>query len=146
MTLIFITTSLISLSIYFVWHKGLALELSFFVFFETIELTFLFSYHVRILQGGWVPLLSSIFLFTIIYRCIIRNGYKDVNENENEYDFENALIMSIAEFIQLEAEGITGGEVQARVQLQLVDTRYKDSFVKDEVMRLVEAKKFGGRM
>ncbi|CAI0462734.1 unnamed protein product, partial [Linum tenue] len=50
MTLIFITTSLISLSIYFVWHKGLALELSFFVFFETIELTFLFSYHVRILQ------------------------------------------------------------------------------------------------
>lgn len=38
-----------------------------------------------------------------IYRCIVRNGYKDVNDNED--DFENDLVMSIAEFIQLEAEG-----------------------------------------
>ncbi|CAI0414740.1 unnamed protein product [Linum tenue] len=307
MTLIFITTSLISLSIYFVWHKGLALALSFFILFGTIELTFLFSSYIRILQGGWVPLLlSSIFLFTMfvwhygsrkkylydqnhklpmkwiltlgsdlgivrvpgigliythlangvpatfshfltnlpafyqiivfvcdktvpvpfvpqkerylvgrigpksyrMYRCIVQNGYKDVNENENEYDFENALIMSIAEFIQLEAEGggsgtPDGGSIggrlavvkssenfgkrfgisksngfegtsssslnitssksatlvklkmmydeqespevkfKTRVQLTLVDTRYKDSFVKEEVMRLMEAKKFG---
>jgi KUP system potassium uptake protein len=38
-----------------------------------------------------------------IYRCIVRNGYKDVNGNED--DFENDLVMSIAEFIQLESEG-----------------------------------------
>lgn len=38
-----------------------------------------------------------------IYRCIVRNGYKDVNNSED--DFENDLVMSIAEFIQLEAEG-----------------------------------------
>ncbi|CAI0414748.1 unnamed protein product [Linum tenue] len=225
MTLIFITTSLISLSIYFVWHKGLALALSFFILFGTIELTFLFSSYIRILQGGWVPLLlSSIFLFTMfvwhygsrkkylydqnhklpmkwiltlgsdlgivrvpgigliythlangvpatfshfltnlpafyqiivfvcdktvpvpfvpqkerylvgrigpksyrMYRCIVQNGYKDVNENENEYDFENALIMSIAEFIQLEAEGGGSGTPD-----------------EEEVMRLMEAKKFG---
>ncbi|XP_004503657.1 potassium transporter 3 [Cicer arietinum] len=38
-----------------------------------------------------------------LYRCIVRNGYKDVYSHEN--DFENELVMSIAEFIQLEAEG-----------------------------------------
>ncbi|WCJ26393.1 Potassium transporter family protein [Euphorbia peplus] len=44
-----------------------------------------------------------------IYRCIVRNGYKDVQGKENEYDTENALVMSIAEFIQMEAEGLGGG-------------------------------------
>lgn len=38
-----------------------------------------------------------------MYRCIVRNGYKDFNSSED--DFENDLVMSIAEFIQLEAEG-----------------------------------------
>ncbi|CAN1300435.1 Potassium transporter 3 [Linum perenne] len=225
MTLVFITTCLMSLAIYFVWHKGLMLAILFFLFFGTIEIIFLFSSYVRILQGGWVPLvLSAVFLFTMfvwhygsrkkylydqhhklpmkwiltlgsdlgivripgigliythlangvpatfshfltnlpafyqvivfvcnktvpvpfvpqkerylvgrigpksyrMYRCIVQNGYKDVNDNEIEDDFENALIMSIAEFIQLEAEG-----------------SYKDSFVKDEVMRLMDAKNFG---
>lgn len=37
-----------------------------------------------------------------MYRCIVRNGYKDFYSNEN--DFENDLVLSIAEFIQLEAE------------------------------------------
>ncbi|CAN1300434.1 Potassium transporter 3 [Linum perenne] len=229
MTLVFITTCLMSLAIYFVWHKGLMLAILFFLFFGTIEIIFLFSSYVRILQGGWVPLvLSAVFLFTMfvwhygsrkkylydqhhklpmkwiltlgsdlgivripgigliythlangvpatfshfltnlpafyqvivfvcnktvpvpfvpqkerylvgrigpksyrMYRCIVQNGYKDVNDNEIEDDFENALIMSIAEFIQLEA-------------LKLLDTSYKDSFVKDEVMRLMDAKNFG---
>ncbi|PKI56889.1 hypothetical protein CRG98_022718 [Punica granatum] len=38
-----------------------------------------------------------------LYRCIIRNGYKDVNRKED--DFENDLILCLAEFVQLEAEG-----------------------------------------
>ncbi|XP_043716505.1 potassium transporter 7-like isoform X2 [Telopea speciosissima] len=38
-----------------------------------------------------------------MYRCIVRYGYKDVWKDED--DFENNLMMSIAEFIQLEAEG-----------------------------------------
>ncbi|CAI8619525.1 unnamed protein product [Vicia faba] len=41
-----------------------------------------------------------------LYRCIVRHGYKDVYSHEN--DFENELVMSIAEFIQLEAEGCSG--------------------------------------
>ncbi|KAI4338697.1 hypothetical protein MLD38_023723 [Melastoma candidum] len=38
-----------------------------------------------------------------LYRCIVRNGYKDVFRKEEE--MENDIIMSIAEFIQLESEG-----------------------------------------
>ncbi|XP_010538817.1 PREDICTED: potassium transporter 3 isoform X2 [Tarenaya hassleriana] len=38
-----------------------------------------------------------------MYRCIIRSGYKDVTKDGD--DFEDELVMSIAEFIQMEAEG-----------------------------------------
>ncbi|KAK7318163.1 hypothetical protein RJT34_02862 [Clitoria ternatea] len=51
-----------------------------------------------------------------LYRCIVRNGYKDVYSHE--IDFENDLVMSIAEFIQLEAEGCSGntdGTVDGRM-------------------------------
>lgn len=50
-----------------------------------------------------------------MYRCIVRNGYKDVNNHED--DFEDDLVMSIAEFIQLEAEGprILDGSVDGRM-------------------------------
>ncbi|KAJ4954674.1 hypothetical protein NE237_011457 [Protea cynaroides] len=44
-----------------------------------------------------------------MYRCIVRYGYKDVGKDED--DFENNLVMSIAEFIQLEAEGSDTPEV-----------------------------------
>ncbi|KAF8103752.1 hypothetical protein N665_0185s0026 [Sinapis alba] len=37
-----------------------------------------------------------------MYRCIVRYGYKDI-QREGEEDFENQLIQSIAEFIQMEA-------------------------------------------
>ncbi|KRH41259.1 hypothetical protein GLYMA_08G019600v4 [Glycine max] len=51
-----------------------------------------------------------------LYRCIVRNGYKDVYSHQN--DFENDLVMSIAEYIQLEAEGCSGnaeGSVDGRM-------------------------------
>ncbi|OWM67556.1 potassium transporter 4 [Punica granatum] len=37
-----------------------------------------------------------------MYRCIVRYGYKDIQKDDG--DFENQLIQSIAEFIQMEAE------------------------------------------
>ncbi|XP_072959773.1 potassium transporter 7-like [Typha angustifolia] len=37
-----------------------------------------------------------------MYRCIVRYGYKDVESDDD--NFENQLVMSIAKFIQLEAE------------------------------------------
>lgn len=41
-----------------------------------------------------------------MFRCIVRYGYRDVHQ-EN-YDFENNLILNIAEFIQKESEQICG--------------------------------------
>ncbi|KAJ4832357.1 hypothetical protein Tsubulata_002157 [Turnera subulata] len=40
-----------------------------------------------------------------MYRCIVRYGYKDLRGKESHNHFENNLVMTIAEFIQLEAEG-----------------------------------------
>jgi KUP system potassium uptake protein len=37
-----------------------------------------------------------------MYRCIVRYGYKDVQKDDE--NFENHLVMSIARFIQMEAE------------------------------------------
>lgn len=37
-----------------------------------------------------------------MYRCIVRYGYKDVQKDDE--NFENHLVMSIAKFIQMEAE------------------------------------------
>lgn len=37
-----------------------------------------------------------------MYRCIVRYGYKDVQKDD--YNFEDHLVLSIAEFIQMEAE------------------------------------------
>ncbi|KAG8079388.1 hypothetical protein GUJ93_ZPchr0007g4848 [Zizania palustris] len=37
-----------------------------------------------------------------MYRCIVRYGYKDVQKDDD--NFENHLVMSIAKFIQMEAE------------------------------------------
>ncbi|XP_057511256.1 potassium transporter 7 isoform X2 [Actinidia eriantha] len=38
-----------------------------------------------------------------LFRCIVRYGYQDVHKDDE--DFENHLVMCIAEFIKLEAEG-----------------------------------------
>ncbi|WVZ25610.1 hypothetical protein V8G54_004154 [Vigna mungo] len=203
--LVFVTTCLTSLAIILVWNRSLIIALAFALSFGSIEILFLSSYSLKILKGGWIPLLlSAVFMVVMyawhygsrkrylfdthnkvstrtilalgpslgivrvpgmgliytglatgipasfthfltnlpafyqvvvfvcvktvpvawvpreeryligrigpksyrLYRCIVRNGYKDVCNDEN--DFENELVMSIAEFIQLEAEGCSG--------------------------------------
>ncbi|BAT73022.1 hypothetical protein VIGAN_01047600 [Vigna angularis var. angularis] len=207
--LVFVTTCLTSLAIILVWNQSLIIALAFALSFGSIEILFLSSYSLKILKGGWIPLvLSAVFMVVMyawhygsrkkylfdthnkvstrtilalgpslgivrvpgmgliytglatgipasfthfltnlpafyqvvvfvcvktvpvarvrreeryligrigpksyrLYRCIVRNGYKDVcnHENYSENDFENELVMSIAEFIQLEAEGCSG--------------------------------------
>ncbi|KAK7369742.1 hypothetical protein VNO80_11786 [Phaseolus coccineus] len=200
--LVFVTTCLTSLVIILVWNQSLTIALAFALSFGSIEILFLSSYSLKILKGGWIPLvLSAVFIVLMyvwhygsrkkylfdthnkvsmktilalgpslgivrvpgmgliytelatgvpasfthfltnlpafyqvvvfvcvktipvpcvphqeryligrigpksyrLYRCIVRNGYKDVYSHD--YDFENDLVMSIAEFIQFEAEG-----------------------------------------
>jgi KUP system potassium uptake protein len=45
-----------------------------------------------------------------MFRCIVRYGYKDVHKDEN--DFENQLVMNIAEFIQTEESVEASAEAQ----------------------------------
>ncbi|XP_062074470.1 potassium transporter 3 [Humulus lupulus] len=59
-----------------------------------------------------------------LYRCIIRNGYKDICKNEEE--FESELVMSIAEFIQMEAEGC--GAVDGSVDGRMAVVRTSEKF------------------
>ncbi|XP_039031986.1 potassium transporter 3-like isoform X3 [Hibiscus syriacus] len=61
-----------------------------------------------------------------MYRCIVRNGYKDVQKNED--DFENDLVMSVAEFIQLEAEGC--GTLEGSVDGRMAVVRTSEKFGK----------------
>ncbi|XP_065858722.1 potassium transporter 3 isoform X2 [Euphorbia lathyris] len=68
-----------------------------------------------------------------IYRCIVRNGYKDVQGKENEYDVENALVMSIAEFIQMEAEGF--GSVDGPLDNRMAVVRTSEKFGKRFVVQ-----------
>ncbi|XP_062146234.1 potassium transporter 3 isoform X2 [Alnus glutinosa] len=67
-----------------------------------------------------------------IYRCIVRNGYKDVNNSED--DFENELVMSIAEFIQLEAEGprTVEGSVDGRMAVVRTSEKFGTRLRKSE--------------
>ncbi|KAK2664184.1 hypothetical protein Ddye_002758 [Dipteronia dyeriana] len=61
-----------------------------------------------------------------MYRCIIRSGYKDVHNHDD--DFENDLVTSLAEFIQLEAEGF--GNVNGPVDGWLAVVRTSEKFGK----------------
>lgn len=63
---------------------------------------------VKYVQVPYVPLNERFLIGRIgpkeyrMFRCIVRYGYKDIHQ-EN-YDFENHLVLNIAEFIQKESE------------------------------------------
>ncbi|GAB2296746.1 Probable potassium transporter 3 [Dionaea muscipula] len=202
MVVTIVDTWLLSLVSIFVWHKSVTLACLPLVFFWPVEIIYLSSSSVKILRGGWAPLvLAGIFMFVMcvwhygskrkylleaqnrasmkwilalgpslgivrvpgigliytelvsgvpaifthfvtnlpaihqvvvfvciksvpvphvsererylvgrigpkayrMYRCIIRYGYKDIHKDEDDY--EDNLVMSIAEFIRMEAEG-----------------------------------------
>lgn len=58
-----------------------------------------------------------------MYRCMVRNGYKDVFKNGD--DFEIDVVMSIAEFIQMEAEGCGTPEGAVDRRMAVVKTSGK---------------------
>ncbi|XP_056686706.1 potassium transporter 7 isoform X2 [Spinacia oleracea] len=58
-----------------------------------------------------------------MYRCIIRYGYKDIDKYVD--DFEDNLVMSIAEFIRMEAEGIGSSDTMVDGCMALVKTSAK---------------------
>ncbi|KAK4345297.1 hypothetical protein RND71_035473 [Anisodus tanguticus] len=129
----------------------------------------------RILRvGNRVPYVSPEERFLIgricprpyrMYRCIVRYGYKDIQRDDG--DFEDLLIQSIAEFIQMEAvePQLSSSETPSldgrmaslrsayadenpqirrrRVRFQLPETPGMDLAVKDELHDLIRAKEAG---
>ncbi|GAB2231262.1 hypothetical protein Droror1_Dr00027551 [Drosera rotundifolia] len=63
-----------------------------------------------------------------MYRCIVRYGYKDIPRDDG--DFENLLIKSIAEFIQMEAvePQLSGSEISSYDgRMAVISTRFVQS-------------------
>ncbi|KAH9743063.1 Potassium transporter 4 [Citrus sinensis] len=62
-----------------------------------------------------------------MYRCIVRYGYKDVQRDDG--NFENQLIQSIAEFIQMEAEEpqFSSSESSLDGRMAVISTRNVES-------------------
>ncbi|KAI3844064.1 hypothetical protein MKX03_003588 [Papaver bracteatum] len=59
-----------------------------------------------------------------MYRCIVRYGYKEIQKDDE--NFENNLVMSIAEFIQLEAEGSSSYEGSVDGRMAVVPNTERD--------------------
>ncbi|KAG0496632.1 hypothetical protein HPP92_001323 [Vanilla planifolia] len=69
-----------------------------------------------------------------MYRCIVRYGYKDVQKDDD--NFEDHLVMSIAEFIQMEAEepgssGSVDGSFDGRMAVVRTSERRSALVVRD---------------
>lgn len=71
-----------------------------------------------------------------MYRCIVRYGYKDVRKDED--DFENHLVMSIAEFIQMEAEESSSGSYEVSPEGRMAVIRTSERFSTSLVVREAE--------
>ncbi|KAK9277628.1 hypothetical protein L1049_007174 [Liquidambar formosana] len=228
----FVTTWLMTLVIIFVWNKSLIFALLFLLFFGSIEILYISSSCMKMLKGGWVPLVLSVVFMAVMYvwhygtrrkylydlqnkvsmklilalgpslgivrvpgigliytelvtgvpaifshfitnlpafhqvvvfvciksvpvpyvsdkeryligrtgpkayrmyRCIVRYGYKDVYKNDE--DFEYNLVMSIAEFIQLEAEGCgtSDGSVDGRMAVVRASEKFGTRLAMSEI-------------
>ncbi|KAH7666822.1 KUP system potassium uptake protein [Dioscorea alata] len=68
-----------------------------------------------------------------MYRCIVRYGYKDVPKDED--NFENQLVMSIAEFIQMEAEDSGSASYDSSLDGRMAVIRTSEASCSRLVMR-----------
>ncbi|KAK1304505.1 putative potassium transporter 13 [Acorus calamus] len=92
------------------------------------------------------------------FQCVVRYGYKD---DRDSYEFENKLIMRVAEFLQQEQDG-GGGQTMSLIQKpsgpivsalaasvgknrinRKKRVRFQGTHVRDEVRELVEARESG---
>ncbi|RDX94287.1 Potassium transporter 4, partial [Mucuna pruriens] len=67
MTVMLVTTFLTALVIIFVWQKSILIAIIFLLFFWAIESVYLSAAFIKVLQGGWVPLVLSFFVMLVMY-------------------------------------------------------------------------------
>ncbi|XP_026380155.1 potassium transporter 4-like [Papaver somniferum] len=73
-----------------------------------------------------------------VYRCIVRYGYKDIQRDDS--DFENQIIHSIAEFIQMEAADVSqfssSGSPSSGGRTAVISIRSVESLIVTEQLEL----------
>ncbi|KAL9233736.1 hypothetical protein vseg_008692 [Gypsophila vaccaria] len=83
-SVMFITTCLMFLIIIVVWKKNVILALIFVVTFGSVELLYMSSCLLKIHQGGWVPLVSSLIILCLMsiwkYGTTMKQKYEDENK------------------------------------------------------------------
>lgn len=66
-TVIFTTTLLMSLVMIIVWKQKIINAVSFLLFFGSIELIYISACFIKIPEGGWIPLVLSVFFMSVMY-------------------------------------------------------------------------------
>ncbi|XP_068667921.1 potassium transporter 1-like [Aristolochia californica] len=86
-TVMFVTTCLMAMVIIIVWKQKIVLALAFLLFFGSFELLYFSSSLLKIAEGGWVPLVSSLIFMAIMYTW----NYGTLKKHE--FDVENRVSM-----------------------------------------------------
>ncbi|KAG9453523.1 hypothetical protein H6P81_006427 [Aristolochia fimbriata] len=86
-TVMLVTTCLMSMVIIIVWKQKIIVALAFLLFFGSFELLYFSSCLIKIAEGGWVPIVSSLVFMAIMY--IWNYG----TMKKHEFDLENRVSM-----------------------------------------------------
>ncbi|KAL5983868.1 Potassium transporter 7 [Asimina triloba] len=89
----FVTTWLMTLVIIFVWQKNMLLALAFLVFFGTIEVVYLSSSLMKVLQGGWASfVILGLFMF-VMYVWHFGTRQKYLSDLQNKVSMKWVLTL-----------------------------------------------------
>lgn len=86
-TVMFVTTWLMTMVIVVVWKQRVLLALAFLVFFGSIDLLYISASLIKVTEGGWIPLVLSLFFMAIMYTW----NYGTLKKHE--FDVENRVSM-----------------------------------------------------
>ncbi|GJT62949.1 potassium transporter 1 [Tanacetum coccineum] len=87
-TVMFVTTCLMTMVIIIVWKKHLVTAALFLVLFGSVELLYLSAGIFKVPEGGWIPLLLSLTIMSVMF---IWNYGK---LKKHEFDLENKVSMN----------------------------------------------------
>ena len=90
----FVTTCLMFLVISTVWNQNVLMAALFVVIFGSIELLYFSACIAKVHEGGWLPLLFSLIILTLMVVWQYGTSRKQVFEIENKVSFERLLSIS----------------------------------------------------
>ncbi|XP_021774493.1 probable potassium transporter 13 isoform X1 [Chenopodium quinoa] len=92
-TVMFVTTCLMFLIIVTVWKKHVLVALFFVLFFGSIELSYMSACLIKIHQGGWVPLVSSLVILCLMSLWKYGTMKKQAFEHQNKVGLDRFLTL-----------------------------------------------------